>query len=208
MNLKENINSLLKSVGLKAEEIRLEEMKLIDGVTTIEAEVFEVGYPVFIIAEGASIALPVGEYELEDGNILTVVDEGIIGNIAPKEEEVVEEEEPVNAPPSAPNAPEMAMEEAPATPEREPKRVIESIVKELQFESDKAKDEEIETLKAQIAELKSQLEPKEEVELSSDEPAATPITHNPESGVEVEVFKYAKNRSMSSMDRVLNKLNK
>ena len=204
MNLKENINSLLKSVGLKAEEIRLAEMKLIDGVTTIEAESFEAGQPVFIIAEGASIALPVGEYELEDGNILVAVEEGIIAEIKPKQEE---EEVPAEEAPMAEEA-ETEMTEAPATPEREPKRVIESIVKELQFESDKAKDEEIETLKAQIAELKSQLEPKAEVELSSDEPATTPITHNPESRVEVEVFKYAKSRSMSSLDRVLNKLNK
>jgi hypothetical protein len=62
--MKETINTILRKVGLKAVEVKLEQMKLADGVTVIEAELFEVGQPVFVITEDAQIALPIGEYVL------------------------------------------------------------------------------------------------------------------------------------------------
>jgi hypothetical protein len=52
---------------------------------------------VFIVTEDEQkIPVPVGEYELEDGRILVVVEEGIISELKEKadevEEEVIEEE--------------------------------------------------------------------------------------------------------------------
>jgi hypothetical protein len=44
--MKEQINELLKKVGLKAEEIKLAQMKGADGVTVFEAEAFEAGQSV------------------------------------------------------------------------------------------------------------------------------------------------------------------
>lgn len=197
--MKESINQILRAVGLKAEEIKLEQQMLADGVTTIEAEMFEAGQPVFVVTEDATIALPIGEYELASGQILVVDEEGIIAEIREAAEPEAEAEVEVEQPEM-----EMGQPEAPAA-----KKVIESIIKETQFSKVEEQAKEIEALKAQITELKAALELKtEEVELSLDEPAAAAITFNPENEKEVDVFKYAKNRSMSTMDRVLSMMNK
>ena len=63
------------SQSLKAQlkEVKLETMKMGDGVTVIEAETFEAGKEVFVVTEDEQrIAVPVGEYELEDGRILVI----------------------------------------------------------------------------------------------------------------------------------------
>ena len=192
MIMKETINTILRKVGLKAVEVMLEQMKLADGVTVIEAELFEVGQPVFVITEDAQIALPIGEYVLEDERVLVVLEEGIIAEIKEQEVEEVEEEAPVA---EIPQEAEMAAPQAPTA-----KKVIESIVKETQFSSSE-KDAKIAELEARIAELTK-------VELSDDQPAAEPINHNPENAQPIEVFRYAKNSAQSPMDRILTKLYK
>lgn len=191
--MKETINTILRKVGLKAVEVKLEQMRLADGVTVIEAELFEAGEPVFVITEDAQIALPIGEYVLEDGRLLVVAEEGIIAEIKEQEEEVEEvEEAPVAEVPET----EMAQPQAPTA-----KKVIESIVKETQFAQVDEKDAKIAELEARIAELTK-------VELSDDAPAAEPINHNPENAQPIEVFRYAKNSAQSPLDRVLTKLYK
>lgn len=191
MNLKENINSILRSVGLKAEEIKLEQMKLDDGVTVLEAEVFEAGQPVSIVTEDQMIPLPVGEYSLEDGRILVVAEEGLIAEIKEME---TEEEAPVE---EAPTDVPVAATESPATP----KVVIESIVKEMKFS-------EVEELKALVTELKAEIETLKtpvQVDLSADEPAAEPIKHNPEAEVELSAVN---TKSLSKRGRLTEFLNK
>ena len=166
--MKEQVNELLRKIGLKAVEVKLEQMMTGDGQAALEAEVFEAGQPVFIVNEDERIPLPVGEYELEGDMVLTVTEEGVIASIGAKAEEVEEE-------------PEMeeqvaASEEPAATPVA--KKVIESVSKETHFSAED-KAELIAELKAQIlAELSTEkVEEKEEeeaVELSK------PIQHNPE----------------------------
>ncbi len=103
--MKEQINTLLKSIGLKAEEIKLMEAKLADGQTMIEAEPdFEAGAAVMVVTEDEQrIPVPVsgeGEaYELEDGRTFTVVEEGVIAEVmeAGATEEAEEAEEEVAA---------------------------------------------------------------------------------------------------------------
>ena len=58
-------------------EVKLEEQKLENG-TVIEAESFEKGKEVFIKTDDEKVAMPVGEYVLEDGKLLVVKEEGII----------------------------------------------------------------------------------------------------------------------------------
>ena len=73
--------------------VELATMKLKDGVTVLEAESFEVGQSVFIVAEnGDKVPAPIGEHELEDGRILVITEEGKIGEIADAKTEAVEEE--------------------------------------------------------------------------------------------------------------------
>ena len=54
-------------------EVSLEQMKLADGVTILEADSFESEMEIVIVTEDEQkIPVPVGEYEMEDGLILVV----------------------------------------------------------------------------------------------------------------------------------------
>lgn len=89
--IKEGFEAILSN---KQEEVVVElaQIKLIDGVTILEAESFEAGMPVFVIAEnGDKVPAPIGEHELEDGMILVITEEGMIAEIKEKEVEEVEE---------------------------------------------------------------------------------------------------------------------
>jgi len=74
------------------EKVELAQAKLDNG-TVLEAEAFEAGNEIFIVTEDERVAVPVGEYQMEDGQILVVSEEGIIGEIKAAEEEVEAEEE-------------------------------------------------------------------------------------------------------------------
>ena len=165
-------------------EVKLAQMALENG-TIIEAEVFEAGASVFIVNEEDRIALPVGEYKLEDGMILIVAEEGIIAEI---KEAVVEEETPEA---------EVEVEvEQEMTEVKEPKRVIESVTKEMFFA-------EIDSLKKEIEALKLA---KEEVVVEVVELSAEPLTHNPEATTKRELNTYSQNRTKTTFDTVLNKI--
>ena len=176
-------------------EVKLEQMKLADGVTVLEADSFETGNEVFIVTEDEQkIPLPVGEYEFEDGRMLIVVEEGMISEVKEKEMEEPEVEVEV----------ETEKKEEMETEKPTAKKTIESVVKETFFSEIEKLKEENETLKAELSKLK---EVKEEVTLSSDE-EVKPISFNPENENKVEVVKIASKRSRTIMDSVLNKINK
>ena len=199
MSIKDNVNELLKKVGLKAVEVKLAQMMLEDGVTVIEAEAFEPEYSVGIVQEEGIIPLPVGEYTLEDGRILVVEVEGIIASI---QDAATEENMPEQGHPQAEaTEPQMEMSE-PEAPQA--KKIVESIVKESFFSEMEAMRNEITELKAQLA----QKEESKEVELASEEPAVEPIKHNPEPAKSEVNFKIAPNRQKNTMDRVLEMITK
>jgi len=198
MNEKTILNKVRTLLGL---EVKLETMRLSDGVSMLEAESFEAGQPVFILTEDEQrIALPIGEYELEDGRILVVIEEGVIADVREAAEPEVEIE--VEAPEAEmPAEEEMAQE--PAAPTA--KKIIESVTKESFFSEIEALKKENEELKAQIALSKTEVaEEVAPVELS-EEPK--PISFNPENETKVEAFKLSKNRTRSTMDSILEKFN-
>lgn len=188
------INEIKTLLGM---EVKLAQMKLENG-TVIEAEAFEPEMAVFIVNEEDRIAVPVGEYKLEDGNILKVDVEGVIAAIEMPEEEMPANEEEVASP-----AEEEVVVEAAA--EATPKRIVESITKEMFFS-------EIEKLRNEIAKLKG-------VKLSADEEDKTdedlkskevelsvePLTHSPEVKAP-QVQKFGASRPMTTQDRVMAKL--
>ena len=191
-------NSLINQIKtLLGMEVKLEQMKLMDGVTVLEADMFEAGNEIFVVTEDEQkIPVPVGEYELEDGRMLIVVEEGIISEVKEKEEEEeVEVEEPIEE--------EAKKEQEMETAKSNPKKVVESTIKESFFSEIEALKKENETLKAEL----SKLNEVKEVELSKDE-EVKPISFNPENENKVEIFKYATKRQRTIMDSVLNKLNK
>jgi hypothetical protein len=188
------INEIKTLLGM---EVKLAQMKLENG-TILEADAFEMDMPVFIVNGEDRIAVPVGEYKLEDGNILKVDVEGIIAAIEMPEEEMPEAEEEVASP-----AEEEVVVEANA--DATPKKIVESITKEMFFS-------EIEKLRNEIAELKG-------VKLSADEEDKTDedlkskevelsveaLTHSPEVKTP-QVQKFASSRPMTTQDRVMAKL--
>ena len=197
-------NKILNKVrSLLGMEVKLEQMKLTDGVSVLEADVFEAGNEVFIVTEDEQkIPLPVGEYELEDMRVLVVTEEGLIAEI--KEAAAEEEEVKVEEPEAPVMEEEMAAEAA-------PKKTVESIIKETFFSKLEELQAENESLKAELAKQTEQPteEAKEEapVELSADaEPK--PILHNPENAKEVNLINLASKRGRSTMDTILEKLSK
>lgn len=215
----ENRTILNKVRELLGMEVKLEQRKLEDGVTIVEADSFEPGEEIMIVTEDEQmIPLPVGDYKMEDGQILVVSEEGIIAEIKAEEEEEVVEEEAKSEEKEEAGYDDKEEEMAEAKPI---KKTVESIVKETFFaEIENLKKENAE-LKAKIQELSSDKvteevteevsEPvaeKEEVELSSDEPADKPISYNPENVQKQEKYVFGKNRPRNIMDRVYEKLNK
>ena len=89
---KENSTETSKETKLETQETKLAQATLKNG-TVIESENFEAGQEVFIVTEDEKVALPVGEYELEDGENLVVEEEGIIASIGAAEEAPEEEVE-------------------------------------------------------------------------------------------------------------------
>jgi hypothetical protein len=199
MNEKSILNKVRTLLGL---EVKLETMRLSDGVSMLEADAFEAGQPVFILTEDEQrIALPVGDYELEDGRILVVIEEGVIADIREAAEPEVEVE--VEDEVETGKMPEEEMAQEPAAPTA--KKIIESVTKESFFSEIEALKKENEELKAQIALSKTEVaEEVAPVELS-EEPK--PISFNPENETKVEAFKMAKNRTRSTMDSILEKFN-
>ena len=199
MEAKTMLNSIKQVLGM---EVKLEQQTLENG-TIIEADSFEVGQEVFIITDDEKVAVPAGEYQLEDGRILVVNDGGEIAEIGAKEEE--EEVEAKD---------EEKEEMGYATKEElaEVKEMIEEIKailepkEEMSEEPKEELSEEVEQVEVVAEEVVEEVVEQVKEELS--QPAVEPLTHNPEANAKRKVeFKYAKNRKASTLDRVLNKLN-
>jgi len=194
-----NPTLLEKIKALLSQEEKLEQMMMADGVTKIEADSFETGKEVFVVTEDEQkIAVPVGEYELEDGRILVIVEEGIISEV----KEVKEEEEMPEAP--AEEVPTEAKDQEMSEPVSSPKKTIESIVKETFFSEMENLKKENEALKEELAKLSKVDEVVEEKTELSEEP--TPIAFNPENEAKTEFTKIGKKAPKGIMDSILNKM--
>jgi hypothetical protein len=202
MEMLNQIKSVL-GVELSTEEkIELAQAKLENG-TVLEAESFESGQEVFILTDDEKVALPIGEYEMEDGKILVIAEDGIISEIKEGgEEEVVEEEveevEQVEE--------ELKEEDKYATKAElaEIKSMVEEI-KELMKEGKKEemyKEEEL--MSQKLTELACQEDEALKEELSK--PASEPIKHSPEAKQELNKVVYSQKRNLTTKDIVFNKI--
>jgi hypothetical protein len=165
--------------------VALASAKLADG-TTVEAELLEAGQNIFLIgSEGEKVAVPVGEYPMEDGRILVVTEEGVIAEI----KEMVEEEKQevtieVEAAAEEPTIPEvMAM--------------IQSLKDEVEMmKAEMGKKEEM------AAQEASKEEEVKEVVMAAEKPiVAAPVEVKPELK-----FQISAKRTATTADRVFNKL--
>jgi len=171
----------VKKTEVQTEEVKVELAQMtLDNGTVIEAEVFEAGAEVFVVSDEDRIALPVGEYEMEDSQVLKVEEEGIIASIGAAEEAPAEEVEAAEEEEEMGYATKMELEE------------VKEMVKEVK------------EMVAAMGDKKEEMSSEEEIlreELS--QPAAEPIKHNPESGTEKKVNFYSQNRPQTTLDRVM-----
>ena len=203
-----NVIEKIKDVLNLNEEVKLEQTKLENG-TVIEFDSLEEGKEVFIVSDEEKIAMPVGEYILEDSRLLVVEEEGVIADVREVSDEV----------------PSKETEEG------------EEIEEELKEEEDYAEEDDImrdmmgriQNLEDAIADIKSKEDLKEElsaiemgnnltVELSQEipaevqaelsEPSAEPIVSNPESFKTLSKFQIGSKRKPTTMDRILSNFNK
>jgi len=191
-NATKTLNKVKAVLGL---EVKMEQLKMENG-TVLEADKFEAGEAVFIATEDEKVALPIGEYELEDNRILKVEEEGIIASLAEEEEEVSEDE-----------------------------IVEEEVTEEELYVSKEEFAQAVDEIKAMIDEIKAgygkdeeKEEMSEEVEVSTDEqeelkeelskPASEPLKHSPEkTAQQKDMVRFAQKRPQTILDKVFQKLN-
>lgn len=166
------------------EEVKLAQAKLENG-TVLEAEAFEAGNEIFIVSEDERVAVPVGEYQMEDGKILVVTEEGLIGELKDATEEVEEEVE-------AEDLGYVTKEEL-----AEVVSMIEEIKAMIEKKEDMSEEKEVELSEELPTEVKEEL----------SEPAAEPIAHNPEQKNNNIGVKFAQNRKQTTFDKVLSRIN-
>jgi len=179
-------------------EVKLEEMKLENG-TVVSAETFEKGSEIFIVTDDEKVALPVGEYILEDGRLVVVSEEGMIADVREVSDEVPAKEETEDL------EEETVETEVPAEVATEVEAIIEAVVEVIAPVIEEVKSE-IEELKKKFSDMDVKEEEEKKEELSA---ARKPIKHNPEAKApQKKQMQFAKGQFNTTLDRVLNKLNK
>jgi len=200
-------------------EVKLEELKLENG-TIVESDSFEKGKEIFIKTEDERVALPVGEYILEDSRLLVIEEEGLISDLREVSDEVPEKEEITEDLENKEDEYEDDGKEADvkdwAGMEKRIKNLEDAIADLKGDKESKMEDEEVEMEEEAsrqpksrtIKEEFSEVEDKVKEELS--QPSAEPIKHSPEAkeSKKVKGFLYSQRRVGTALDRVLARLNK
>ena len=222
MKSTEMLNQIKTLLNIK---VKLEEMKLENG-TLVESESFEKGKEIFIKTDDEKVAMPVGEYILEDGRLLIVEEEGIIADMREVSDEVPQKED----------------EEITEDMYDDKDKKMEEDGKEADVEDWAGMEKRIKNLEDAISDLKgdkeNKMEEEEEVEMEEDEasrqpksrtvkeefnkeveekvkeelskPSTNPIKHSPEGkeSKKVKGFLHSQKRMGTALDRVLERLNK
>tara|TARA_Y100001938_G_C8056468_1_gene414654 strand:+ start:902 stop:1513 length:612 start_codon:yes stop_codon:yes gene_type:complete len=170
-----------------AEEVKVElaQAKLENG-TLVESSSFKKGDEIFILTDDEKVAMPVGEYVMEDGKLLVVEEEGIIADYRVVSDDVPQKED----------------------------KMKEEMDEEAAVYDWKGMEKRIKNLEDAIADLKSKMGEKEDFEKVEEKvkqelsktPATEPISHTPEVEDKKINLKYANKRAQSSLDRVLSKM--
>ena len=203
-------------------EVKLEEQKLENG-TRVEAESFEKGKEIFILTDDEKVAMPVGEYLLEDGRLIVVKEEGMIDDVREVSDEVPQKEEESKDDPKdetedlkykdeemRDDGEEAAVDDWQGMEKRI--KNLEDAIADLKSKVGEKNVEASEDVKEELneevkEEVKEELNEQLKEELSK--PAAAPIKHNPESGnIKKENFRISPKRRPSTMDLILEQINK
>jgi hypothetical protein len=191
-------------------QVTLEQRKLDNG-TVLEAESFSKGNEVFIKTEDEKVAMPIGEYTLEDGQVLLVKEEGVIAELTSKSKEEEEEDEDLRD-----DGKEAAVDDwegmekriknledavADLKKDKEPRSEEEKDEKDIEVDAEKEKQIKSRTVKEEFVNSKE----KNKEKLS--EPAVQPIKHSPEGNFKKETaFQFSKKRPSSVLDTVMEQI--
>ena len=215
--MKSKLNQIKELLNI---QVKLEETKLENG-TVVSAESFEKDNEIFIVTDDEKVAMPVGEYLLEDGRLVVVSEEGIIADVRDVADDVPEKEteegEEITEDLEGDHSKEKEMAEVEdwAGMEKRIQNLEDAIAdlkgdKESKLEDSEEQELEVENqnvLKSRT--VKEEFSEVEKVDLS--EASAKPIKHNPETvGKTKKNVEFVKNNRFgaSAMDRVLSRLNK
>jgi predicted AlkP superfamily phosphohydrolase/phosphomutase len=195
MKAQEILSKIKEVVGIELSEevsVQLEEIKLDNG-TVLVAEKFESGQSVFIKSEDdENIALPIGEYDMEDGRKLMVKEEGLIDAIGEVEvEEEVEASEETATEEEKVEETELEEEEMKYVTKEEFSKAVEEIKGMIEAMDHKDKEE-----------MSDEVVEKEE--LSAE--VAEPVVHNPEAKSETK-SSFKKSYPNTIQNRIYQKLN-
>ena len=193
-------------------EVKLEETKLENG-TIVSAESFEEGKEIFIVTDDEKVAMPVGEYILEDSRLLVVTEEGLIADVREVSDEVpakeTEEGEEITS-----DLEEVIETEVPEEVASEVAAIVEAVVEVIAPVLEEVK-QEIEELKRKYSSTEDVQEEEMSKPLKSRtvkeefKASAKPIKHNPEGKAQQKTqVEFGKGKFNTTLDRVLNKLNK
>ncbi len=199
MKATEVLKQVKNILGVELSDIQLAELKLENG-TVLEAEVFESGKEVFIKTEDEKVALPVGEYELEDARVLVVEEEGLIKEIKNAEHEEDEKEDEKDK-----------MRYVTREEFRKEMDELKEHINKMMDHKDKEKEEMSSDLEEKVSlavteVLNSEAEEKEALKQELSKPAAEPLKHSPEQEKSSRGFRFAQNRRMSTLDRVMEQI--
>ena len=192
-------------------EVKLEEMKLENG-TIVSAESFEKDKEIFIVTDDEKVAMPVGEYLLEDGRLVVVSEEGMIADVREVADEVPAKETEEGEEITSDLADEEVKEEVETAEvgdwEGMEKRIqnLEDAIADLKGDKEsKMEDVQEEEMANESKSLKSRT-----VKEEFSEAASKPIKHNPEAETTKKTkVEFGKGQfNTTSLDRVLSKLNK
>ena len=186
-------------------EVKLMEMKLENG-TIVSAEAFEKGNEIFIVTDDEKVAMPVGEYILEDGKLLVVEEEGMIADMREVSDEAPAKEEETEDLEEEEEKKEMEEEADVADWKGMEKRIqnLEDAIADLKKDKVEAEDEKEEEVEM-TEEVKEEIVEEVKEELS----AVKPIKHNPEAKAPQKTqVQFGKGQFNTTLDRVLSKLNK
>ena len=208
MKASEIVESIKEVLGMELAEVKVElEVRELDNGTKITADKFEEGESVFILTESGDeeekIALPVGNYEMNDGTVLVVTEEGKIGELREASDEVPQKEE--------------------AGEEKEEMNEEEEMDEEADVADWQGMEKRIQNLEDAIADLKanklndneemySKEKKDEKVEASKVDSnkldlSAEPISHNPEKEVKKQRVKLGNNRPMTTREKIIQIIN-
>ena len=196
-------------------EVKLEEMKLENG-TIVSAESFEKDKEIFIVTDDEKVAMPIGEYMLEDGRLLVVSEEGMIGDVREVSDEVPAKE--------SEEGEEITSDLAEDEEEKEEKEMaevgdwegmekriknLEDAIADLKGDKENKMEEEVEEEIEEEMSIEKPLKSRT-VKEEFSEAASKPIKHNPEKENKTKnKVEFAKGKfNSTAMQRVLNKLNK